>query len=133
MNKFITIGNLTKDPELSSTTSGVSVCKFSIAVSRPYTNSEGERETDFFNCVAWRGQGENIAKYCKKGSKIAIEGSVQNRSYDAQDGTKRYVTEILVNSAEFISSPKNDDGTAKTESTKTKVEMEEISPDELPF
>lgn len=133
MNKFIAIGNLTKDPELSSTTSGVSVCKFSIAVSRPYTNSEGERETDFFNCVAWRGQGENIAKYCKKGSKIAIEGSVQNRSYDAQDGTKRYVTEILVNSAEFISSPKNDDGTAKTESTKQKVEMEPIDDDSLPF
>lgn len=102
MNKAILIGRLTKDPELRTTTSGISSTSFTVAVSRTYTNQNGERETDFINCVAWRKQAENIAKYCKKGSQVAVEGRIQTRSYDAQDGTKRYVTEVLADNVTFL-------------------------------
>ena len=94
MNKVYLIGNLTKDPELSQTNSGISVCRFTLAVSRRFQNADGERETDFLNIVVWRGQADNCHKFLKKGSKCAVSGSIQSRSYDAQDGTKRYVTEI---------------------------------------
>jgi single-strand DNA-binding protein len=103
MNKVMLIGNLTKDPELATTTSGISVCKFSLAVGREYKNAEGEYETDFFNIVVWRIAAENCNKYLKKGSKVAVLGSIQNRSYDAQDGTKRYVTDIVADKVEFLS------------------------------
>lgn len=99
MNKVILIGNLTKDPELSKTTSEVSVCKFSIAVSRRWGNSE----TDFFNVIAWRGQAENCSKFLRKGSKVAISGSIQTRTYDANDGSKRYITEIVADEVQFLS------------------------------
>ena len=95
MNKVILVGNLTKDPELTTTTSGVSVCRFTIAVSRRYVGASGERETDFINIVVWRGQAENCHKYLKKGSKCGVVGTIQTRSYDAQDGSKRYVTEVV--------------------------------------
>ena len=75
---------------------------FTVAVSRNYTGANGERETDFLNCVAWRKQAENIAKYCTKGSQVAVEGRIQTRSYDAQDGTKRYVTEIIADNVTFL-------------------------------
>ena len=109
MNKVILVGNLTRDPELSETPSGVAVCKFSIAVNRPHANSDGERQTDFFNIVVWRGQGENAAKYLKKGSKVGIVGSLQNRSYEDKDGVKRSVTEVIASEVEFLS-PKDSDG-----------------------
>lgn len=99
MNKVILIGNLTKDPELTKTTSDVSVCKFSLAVSRRWGNSE----TDFFNVIAWRGQADNCSKYLRKGSKVAISGSIQTRTYDANDGSKRYVTEIVADEVQFLS------------------------------
>lgn len=99
MNRVILIGNLTKDPELSKTTSDVSVCKFSLAVSRRWGNSE----TDFFNVIAWRGQADNCSKYLHKGSKVAISGSIQTRTYDANDGSKRYVTEIVADEVQFLS------------------------------
>ena len=75
MNKVFLIGNLTRDPELTETSSGVAICRFSIAVNRNYTTG-GERQTDFFNCTAWRGLGENVAKYAKKGNKVAVNGSI---------------------------------------------------------
>ena len=104
MNKVFLVGNLTRDPELATTNSGVSVCRFSIAVQRRFSNAEGEREADFFNIITWRGQADICAKYLKKGSKCGIIGSLQNRSYEAQDGTKRYVTEITADEVEFLSS-----------------------------
>ena len=79
MNKVILIGNLTKDPELSVTNSGVSVCRFTIAVSRRFASQDGERETDFFNIVAWRGLAENCNKFLRKGNKTCVIGSIQNR------------------------------------------------------
>ncbi len=88
MNKVIEIGNLTKDPEHSTTTSGISVCKMSIAVNRNFTNANGERETDYFNIVAWRGLADNCARYLSKGKKIAVVGSLQNRSYES-NGEKK--------------------------------------------
>ena len=103
MNKVFLIGNLTRDPELSTTNSGISVCRISIAVSRRFANADGSRETDFFNVVAWRAIAENCAKYLKKGSKIAVMGSIQNHSYDAQDGSKRYTTDITAEEIEFLS------------------------------
>ena len=102
MNKAIIIGRLTRDPEMRTTTSGVNTTTFTVAVSRNYTGANGERETDFLNCVAWRKQAENIAKYCTKGSQVAVEGRIQTRSYDAQDGTKRYVTEIMADNVTFL-------------------------------
>ena len=82
MNKVFLIGNLTRDPELSETPSGVAVCHFSIAVNRNYSSGDGERQTDFFNCVAWRGLGETIARYTKKGKKVSIVGTIQTRTYE---------------------------------------------------
>ena len=102
MNKVILIGNLTKDPELTTTTSGISVCRFSLAVSRKFTNSEGERETDFINVVVWRNLADNCHKFLRKGSKAAVVGNIQTRSYDAQDGSKRYVTEVVAEEVEFV-------------------------------
>lgn len=141
MNKVILIGNLTRDPELATTSTGAQVCKFSIAVARKYKNQAGEIETDFFNCVAWRNLAENLAKFTKKGSKVSIVGSVQNRSYEAQDGTKRYVTEIMVDEVEFISSPKAaEDGSQQakpTQPTQPRTQQAVLTPiddtEGLPF
>ncbi len=102
MNKAIIIGRLTRDPEMRTTASGNNSTSFTVAVSRTYTNQNGERETDFINCVAWRKQAENISKYCTKGTQVAVEGRIQTRSYDAQDGTKRYVTEIIADNVTFL-------------------------------
>ena len=106
MNKVILIGRLTKDPELRTIASGNATTSFTIAVNRNFTNQNGEREADFINCVAWRKQAENVAKYCTKGSQVAVEGRIQTRSYDAQDGTKRYVTEVIANNVQFLGKAK---------------------------
>ena len=102
MNKVILIGNLTRDPELSTTNNGVSVCRFSIAVQRRFASNEGGNQADFFNIVVWRGQAENCHKFLKKGSKCAVVGRLQNSSYEAQDGTKRYTTDIVAEEVEFL-------------------------------
>jgi single-strand DNA-binding protein len=102
MNKIFLIGNLTRDPELSETASGVAVCHFAIAVNRNYTGQDGERQTDFFNCTAWRGQAETIARFCKKGHKVAVTGSIQMRNYDDNQGVKRTAVDIIVQDVEFL-------------------------------
>ena len=102
MNKVWLIGNLTKDPELTETPNGVAVCKFSIAVSRDYSSSDGTRETDFFNITVWRGRAESCGRYLKKGSKVSVVGSLQNRSYEGQDGIKRTLTDVIANEVEFL-------------------------------
>ncbi len=104
MNKCILVGNLTRDPELKQTPSGVSVCNFSIAVNRNFANANGEREADFINIVTWRGLAENCGKYLSKGRKVAICGQIQTRSYDDKDGNKRYATEVVADDVEFINS-----------------------------
>ena len=102
MNKVILVGNLTKNPELMTTNSGINFCRFTLAVQRKFANEEGEREADFINIITWRGQADNCHKYLKKGNKVAVVGSIQNRSYDAQDGSKRYATDIVAEEVEFL-------------------------------
>lgn len=101
MNKVWLIGNLTRDPELSETNSGISVCRISIAVNRRRAR-DGEPQTDFFNVTAWRGLADNVAKYCKKGNKIAVTGSIQIRQYEANDGTKRTAMDVVAEDVEFL-------------------------------
>lgn len=108
MNRVFLIGNLTKDPELSTTSNNLSVCKFTVAVSRRFGNAEGSKEADFFPIVCWRGQAENCGRYLRKGSKVGICGSVQIRNYEAGDGSRRYITEVIADEVQFLSS-KNDD------------------------
>ena len=133
MNKCILIGNLTKDPELSTTTNGVAVCRFSIAVSRRYSNADGERETDFLNIVVWRSLGENCHKFLKKGSKVGVVGNIQSRSYDAADGTKRYVTEIVAEEVEFLSTRNAEDGVRPSTGSDEVAKLQPIDDDGLPF
>lgn len=135
MNKVILVGNLTRDPELSETPSGVAVCRFAIAVTRDYANSDGNRETDFFNITVWRGRAENCGKYLKKGNKVAVVGSLQNRSYEDKDGIKRNVTDVIANEVEFLT-PRNaqPDGDVSVVTEKRAApQLEPIDDNQLPF
>lgn len=107
MNKWIGIGNLTRDPELSETPNGTAVCKFTVAVNRNFTNANGDRECDFINVVAWRSLAENCGRFLSKGKKVSVVGSLQTRSYES-NGEKKYVTEIMADEVEFLS-PKDED------------------------
>ena len=103
INRWYGIGRLTRDPELKYTQGGASVASFSIASSYTYTKDGAKKETtSFFNCVAWAKTGEIIAQYCKKGHRIAIEGRLQQRSWDDQSGNKRTAAEIVVENFNFI-------------------------------
>ena len=104
MNKVLLIGNLTRDPELVTTNNGISLCKFGLAVQRRYASNDGEKDVDFFNIVVWRGPAENCYKYLKKGSKVGISGSIQTRSYESNDGTKKYAFDIIAEEVEFLTS-----------------------------
>lgn len=132
MNKVILIGNLTRDPELTETPNGVSVCKFAIAVSRDYASSDGTRETDFFNITVWRGRAENCGKYLKKGNKVAVIGSLQTRSYEDKDGIKRNVIDVVANEVEFLT-PKANQGEGEELPVSKRPQLEEIDDNSLPF
>lgn len=108
MNKAILMGRLTKDPELRTTQNNVSVCSFTIAVDRRFKNQHGERETDFIPVVAWRQTAEFTARYFSKGSRIAVVGSIQPRSWDDQDGQRHYITEVIADEVYFADSKKSD-------------------------
>ncbi len=114
MNKVFLIGNLTRDPELTETASGVQICRFSIAVTRNYAGSDGERKTDFFNCVAWRGLGESVARYAHKGNKVAVSGSIELRNYEDRDGIKRTAVDIVAQDVEFLTPRQSDSGNDDT-------------------
>ena len=107
MNKVFLIGRLTRDPELRYTSTNLPVASFTVAVNRTFTNQSGEREADFINIVVWRKQAENIKNYLKQGSQIAIDGRLQTRSYDGEDGKKRYVTEVIADNVQFLDSRSN--------------------------
>ena len=102
MNKVFLIGRLTRDPELRYTSSNIPAASFSIAVNRNFTNQNGEREADFINIVVWRKQAENVKNYLTKGSQVAIDGRLQTRTYDGQDGQKRYITEVVADNVQFL-------------------------------
>ena len=104
MNKVFLIGRLTRDPELRYTGNNTPVATFSLAVNRPFSNQQGEREADFINIVVWRKQAENVKNYLTQGSQVAIDGRIQTRSYDDNNGQKRYVTEVIADNVEFLGS-----------------------------
>lgn len=131
MNKIHLIGNLTRDPELRETTSGVSVCKFTVAVNRP-ADADGERKPDFFNCTAWRGLAESLAKYQRKGNKVCVIGSMQLREYEDKEGIRRLAAEVLAQEVEFLTP--SDRGEAVAVSKQDKRQLELLDDDEdIPF
>lgn len=123
MNKVSLIGNITKDPELRSTQSGLSMCSFTLAVGRRYRGPDGERETDFIPVTAWRKLAELVCRHTKKGSRIAVAGAIQSRSYEDKDGNRRTVYEVVADEVEFLS--------AKEKSTQPAAQ--EVSEELLPF
>ncbi|PSR22409.1 MAG: single-stranded DNA-binding protein [Sulfobacillus acidophilus] len=107
LNRVILIGRLTRDPEVRYTASGVAAAHFTLAVDRPFTNAQGEREADFIDCVAWRKLGETVGNHLTKGRLVAVEGRLQVRSYEAKDGTKRRIAEVIAESVRFLDRPKD--------------------------
>ncbi|APC50118.1 single-stranded DNA-binding protein [Virgibacillus halodenitrificans] len=104
LNRVVLVGRLTKDPDLRYTPNGVAVANFTIAVNRPFSNQQGNREADFINCVVWRRPAENLANFMKKGSMIGVDGRVQTRTFEGQDGKTVFVTEIVADSVQFLES-----------------------------
>lgn len=107
MNKAVLIGRLTKDPEVRTTASGIKTASFTLAVDRNYKNSDGERETDFIPIVTWRGAAELAEKYLTKGKQLAVSGRIQTRNYEDRDGNRRFVTEVVADELQFLSSVNN--------------------------
>ena len=104
INNVVLVGRTTKDPELRYTPSNVAVATFSLAVNRTFKDANGERETDFINCVIWRQQAENLANWAKKGALIGITGRIQTRSYENQQGQRVYVTEVVAENFQMLES-----------------------------
>ena len=135
LNTVILMGRLTADPELRTTNTNLSVLSFSVAVDRSYQSQGQERQTDFINCVAWSNSAKFVSTYCKKGSLVALEGRLQSRSYDRKDGTKAYVTEVIVDRIENLS-PKDANGTSANEGFSIQENDNQAlsySDDDLPF
>ena len=133
MNNVILCGNLTKDVELSTTNNGTSVGKLTLAVQRSFPNQDGEYEADFITIIVWNKTAENCAKYLKKGRKALIEGELHIRSYEADDGSKRYVTEVVANKVEFVgskSTSNEDEATSPQDPSLTPINIDD---DSLPF
>jgi len=117
INRVVLVGRLTKDPELRQTQTGISVASFSLAVNRTFTNQSGQKEADFVPVVVWRKQAENVAQYVNKGSLVGVEGRLQTRSYDANDGSKRFVMEVVADSVQFLESRQQAMGRADANSS----------------
>jgi single-strand DNA-binding protein len=134
MNKVIIIGNLVRDPEARTTQSGISQSTFDVAVQRRYKGPDGKREADFLTVVAWRQTADFCNKYLSKGRKVGVEGSLQKRSYKAQDGSNRYVTEIIADNVEALNGQENRADNAYTENTDNAGnQFTEVQDNELPF
>ncbi len=131
LNRIILIGRLTRDPELRYTPQGVPVASFTLAVDRPFSNQQGQREADFVDCVAWRKLGETVGNHLAKGRLVALEGRLQIRSYEAQDGTKRRVAEVIADNVRFLDRPK--DGQTTSASSNSTDTDDVAFPDDLPF
>jgi len=108
LNTVVLIGRLTRDPELRYTPAGVAVCSFSLAVDRPFTNQQGERETDFIDIVVWRRDAETVAQHMTKGRLAAVQGRLQIRSYETQDGQRRKAAEVVADSVRFLDKPRRE-------------------------
>ncbi|MGI6129098.1 MAG: single-stranded DNA-binding protein [bacterium] len=132
LNKIILIGRLTRDPELRYTASGIPVAHFSLAVDRPFTNQQGERETDFIDIVVWRKLAEVCTNNLGKGRLVAVEGRLQIRSYETQDGQKRRVAEVVAENVRFLDWPKDRSGTSGSSGDSFGTEVA-FNPDDVPF
>lgn len=133
MNKIIITGNITRDIELAETASGTAYCNFSVAVNRAMPDSDGNKQTDFFNCTAWKQRAEVIAKYCKKGSKVLVEGEMQARSYEDKNGNRQTGWNINVNNIEFLGSRQENIEEDDKPARATRRPLPEINDDHLPF
>lgn len=133
MNKVILVGNIASEPESRTTQSGVAQCSFRLAVQRRFKNANGEREADFLQIVCWRQTAEFAQRYLSKGRKVAVEGSIQTRSYEAQDGSKRYVTEIIADGVEAVGGREEGAQSAQKPAQNHQVGFTEVGEDELPF
>ncbi|UOQ83785.1 single-stranded DNA-binding protein [Gracilibacillus salinarum] len=102
LNRVVLVGRLTKDPDLRYTPNGVAVANFTVACNRPFSNQQGQREADFINCVTWRRQAENLANYMGKGSLVGVDGRIQTRSFDNQEGQRVFMTEVVADSIQFL-------------------------------
>ena len=129
MNKAILVGRMTRDAELRTTGSGTSVCSFTLAVNRRFKNAEGNYDADFINCVAWRAQAEFISRQFKKGDMFGIVGSLQTRTYEKDDGSKTYITEVVVEEVSFVGGRKLSGGSTQT----GELEQDDFQDDSVPF
>lgn len=102
INRVVLVGRMTRDPELRRTPQGDAVTSFTLAVNRNFTSRDGQQQADFINCVVWRKPAENVERYCSKGSLVGVEGRIQTRSYDNQQGQRVYVTEVICDSVQFL-------------------------------
>jgi single-strand DNA-binding protein len=110
LNRVVLVGRLTKDPDLRYTPNGVAVANFTIAVNRPFSNKQGEQDADFINCVVWRRAAENLANFMSKGSQVGVDGRLQSRSFDNQEGKRVFVTEVVADSVQFLESKGSSQG-----------------------
>lgn len=117
LNRVVLVGRLTKDPDLRYTPNGVAVANFTLAVNRPFSNQQGNREADFINCVVWRRPAENLANYMKKGSLVGVDGRVQTRNFEGQDGKMVYMTEIVADSVQFLETKGSNQGSGQGSSS----------------
>lgn len=143
LNRVVLVGRLTKDPELKYTPNGIAVVSFTLAVNRPFSNQNGEKEADFLNVVVWRKQAENVANYLQKGSLAGVDGRLQSRSYEDKDGKRVFITEITADSVQFLESKGKDTASqqngiegkqnANNDPFTNDGKPVEISDDDLPF
>lgn len=145
LNRAILVGRLTRDPDLRYTPNGIATSSFTLAVNRPFSNQQGEREADFINVVVWRKQAENAAQYLSKGSLAGVDGRIQTRSYENNSGQRVYVTEIVADSVQFLDTksgskpdaPRNEEeqqyGKKDDDPFSSDGQTIDISDDDLPF
>ena len=132
MNKVMLVGRLTRDPEMRTSTSGMQIASFSLAVNRNFRNKEGNVDADFINVVVFGKQAETIGKYVTKGQQLGVEGRIQTRSYDAQDGSKRYITEVIADRIELMGSRRDNNESSPVNAyvdTTSSVYMDQPSPE----
>ena len=142
INRTVLVGRLTKDPELKYTPSGVPMARFTLAVNRPFSNQQGEKEADFINCVAWRKQAENLSNFMKKGNMVGIEGRIQTGSFEGQDGKRVFTTDVIADSIQFLEARGGGSGSPNTQGQQNQMGEDpfanskgpiEVNSDDLPF
>lgn len=142
MNRTVLVGRLTKEPDLRFTPAGKAVCTFTLAVNRPFKSQNGEQDTDFINIVVWNRQAENAANFLKKGSLVGIDGRIQTRNYEGQDGKRVYVTEVVAESVQFLEPKGNNTQSQNKPNTEQNRQPDDpfaggsqidINDDDLPF